>query len=170
MSKLKLVSAVLSAAMATFFASHALAATATTNLGVTASVADNCIISTADVAFGAYDPIVDNATAGRLGSGTVTVTCTTGASAVVTLGLGANDSGGTAADPSRRLADGSNFLNYTLWSDSGRSAEWGNTEATGKADTGTGTASAHTVWGTIHPAQNVPRGNYSDTVVATVTF
>jgi len=158
--------------MATFFASHALAAVATTNLGVTASVADNCIISTADVAFGAYDPIGANAgIADLLGSGTVTVTCTTGASVVVTLGLGANDNGGTAADPSRRLKNGTtNFLNYTLWSNAGRSTEWGNTGPTGKADTGTGSASALTVWGTIPAAQNVPTGPYSDTVLATVTF
>ena len=53
MSHLKLVNTVLSAAMTTFFAANALAGSATTNLGVTASVSDNCIISTADVAFGA---------------------------------------------------------------------------------------------------------------------
>lgn len=170
MSQLKLVKIVLSAAMATFFAANALAGSASTNLGVTASVSDNCIIATADVAFGAYDPIVANAAAARNGTGTVTVTCTTDASAVLTLGLGANDNGGTASDPARRMSDGSNFLSYTLFSDSNRTAEWGNNAGTGVADTGTGTASAHTVYGSIGPGQNVPQGSYSDTVLATVTF
>jgi len=158
--------------MVSFFASHALAvpSSASTNLGVTASVSDNCIISTADVAFGAYDPIVANAAAALNGTGTVTVTCTTDASAVLTLGLGANDNGGTAADPARRLNSGTNFLSYTLFSDAGRTTEWGNTAGTGKDDTGTGVASAHTVYGSIDPAQNVPQGSYSDTVLATVTF
>lgn len=170
MSQLKLVSTALTVAMATLFAASAFAGSATSNLGVSASVSDNCIIATADVAFGAYDPIVANASAPRLGTGTVTVTCTTDASAVLTLGLGANDNGGSASDPARRLSDGSNFLSYTLFSNPGRSTEWGNDADTGVADTGTGTASAHTVYGSVAPAQNVPQGSYSDTVVATVTF
>lgn len=170
MSQLKLATTLLSVAAATLFAGSAVAGTASTNLGVTASVSDNCIISTADVAFGAYDPIVANAASARNGTGTVTITCTTDASAVVTLGLGANDNGGTAADPARRLSDGTNFLDYTLSSDAGRTTEWGNTAGTGVADTGTGVASAHTVYGSIDAAQNVPQGSYSDTVLATVTF
>ncbi len=170
MSQLKLVSTVLSVAMATLFATSAFAGAATANLGVTASVSDNCIIATADVAFGAYDPIVANAASPRNGTGTVTITCTTDASAVLTLGLGANDNGGNASDPARRLSDGSNFLSYTLFTDFNRTTEWGNDAGTGVADTGTGTASAHTVYGSIDPAQNVPEGSYADTVVATVTF
>lgn len=170
MSQLKLVSTVLSLAMATLFATSAFAGSASTNLGVTATVSDNCIIATADVAFGAYDPIVANAAAALNGTGSVTVTCTTDASAVLTLGLGANDNGGTASDPARRLSDGTNCLSYSLFSNPGRTSEWGNDAGTGVADTGTGTASAHTVYGSIDPAQNVPKGSYADTVVATVTF
>ena len=172
MSQLKLVKIVLSAAMATFFAANAtaVAGTATTNLGVTASVTGNCIISTADVAFGAYDPIVANAASAQNGTGTVTITCTKDESTVLTLGLGANDNGGSASDPARRLRDGTNFLSYTLFSNAGRTTEWGNNAGTGVADTGTGTARAHTVYGSIGSGQNVPEGSYSDTVLATVTF
>ncbi|HUM14049.1 MAG TPA: spore coat protein U domain-containing protein, partial [Candidatus Nitrosotalea sp.] len=43
-------------------AAPAFAQTATANLGVSATVAKNCSISTTPVAFGAYDPIVTNAT------------------------------------------------------------------------------------------------------------
>jgi len=148
------------------------AATATSNLSVTATVAANCTISTAPVAFGAYDPVSANASTALNGAGSVSVTCTTGASANVTLGQGSNAGGGsTDAAPVRRLKDsGTDFLSYSLYSDSGRTTVWGNTVGTGVAHTGTGTLTALNVYGTIAAGQSVPAGNYSDTVVATVTF
>ena len=148
------------------------AATATSNLSVTASVAANCSISTAPVAFGAYDPVSTNATTPLSGTGTVNVTCTNGASTTVTLGQGSNaNTGSTDAAPARRLSDGgTNFLTYSLFQDAGHTTVWGNTGGTGVANTGTGTQTAITVYGTVAAGQNVPSGNYSDTVVATVTF
>src|SRR5512139_2822690 len=117
-----------------------LAATATSNLSVTASVAANCAITTSAVAFGAYDPAITNASAALDGSGSVLVTCTSGASTTVTLGEGSNAAGGsTAAVPLRRMKDsGTNFLAYFLYSDTGRSTVWGNTVGSGVAHTGTG--------------------------------
>jgi spore coat protein U-like protein len=152
--------------------SSADAATATSNLAVTASVAANCTISTAPVAFGAYDPVSANATTVLNGTGTVSVTCTNGATTTVTLGQGANAGGGsTAAAPARRLKDGgTDFLTYSLYSDTGRTTVWGDTAGTGLAHTGTGTLTALTVYGAVDAGQNVPAGNYSDTVVATITF
>jgi spore coat protein U-like protein len=148
------------------------AATATSNLSVTASVSANCSISTAPVAFGAYDPVTANATTALSGTGTVNVTCTNGASTTVTLGQGANANGGsTDAAPARRLSDGAtDFLTYSLFQDAGHTTVWGNTAGTGVANTGTGAQVALTVYGSVAAGQNVPSGNYSDTVVATVTF
>lgn len=148
------------------------AATATANLAVTASVAANCSISTAPVAFGAYDPVSANASTALNGTGTVNVTCTSGASTTVTLGQGSNaNTGSTDAAPARRMKDsGTNFLAYSLYSDTGRTTVWGNTAGTGQASTGTGSQVALTVYGAVAAGQNVPAGNYSDTVVATVTF
>jgi spore coat protein U-like protein len=148
------------------------AATATSNLSVTASVSANCSISTAPVAFGAYDPVSANASTALSGTGTVNVTCTNGASTTVTLGQGANaDTGSTDAAPARRLSDGTtNYLSYSLYQDTGRTTVWGNTVGTGVANTGTGTQTAITVYGSVAAGQNVPSGSYSDTVVATVTF
>jgi len=148
------------------------AATQTSNLSVTASVAANCAISTAPVAFGAYDPVSANASTALNGTGTVNVTCTSGASTTVTLGQGANPAGGsTAAAPARRLNDGgTNYLTYSLYQDSGRTTAWGDTAGTGVASTGTGTQTAITVYGAVAAGQSVPAGSYSDTVVATVTF
>ena len=160
------------AALAIGAASSTDAATATSNLSVTASVTANCTIATAPVAFGAYDPVSANATTALNGTGTVNVTCTNGATTTVTLGQGANPGGGsTAAAPARRLKDGgTDLLTYSLYSDTGRTVVWGDTAGTGVAHTGTGALAALTVYGAVDPGQNVPAGNYSDTVVATITF
>ena len=157
-------------ALALSAGSGADAATATSNLSVTATVSANCTISTAPVAFGAYDPVSANAATALNGTGTVSVSCTSGASTSVTLGQGANaNAGSTAAVPLRRLKDsGTNFLSYALYSDSGRTTVWEG--VTGVAHNGTGTLTNLTVYGQIPAGQNVPAANYSDTVVATITF
>lgn len=146
--------------------------TATSNLSVTASVDASCTISTAAVAFGAYDPIVTNAASPLVGTGTITVTCTNGASTTITLGAGGNEDTGSTDDvPLRQMNDGgSNLLAYFLYSDPGRTTVWGNTEEAGKTHLGTGTSTDLTVFGRVPAGQNVPAGSYSDTVVATVTF
>ena len=78
-------------------------------------------------------------------------------------------SGGTVAI--RKLTSGSATLDYLLFSDSGRTANWGNTVGTDTvAKTGNGSAQSTTVYGRI-PAQTSPApGAYSDTVTVTVTF
>lgn len=148
-----------------------LAGTATSNLSVTATIANNCTISTTTLAFGTYDPIVNHKASNLDGTGGVAVTCTNGASVAITLGQGANaDVGSTDAAPLRRMISGGNYLSYSLFSDDQRTVIWGNTSETDVTDTGTGLESSHVVYGRIAQNQNVPAGSYSDTVVATVTF
>lgn len=147
------------------------AATATSNMPVTATIAANCTISSAAVGFGPYDPVVTNAATALNSTGTVTTTCTNGSAVTVTLGQGASAAGGsTATTPLRQMANGVNRLAYFLYSDSARTVVWGDTAGTGKADTGTGVASPLTVYGAVTGGQNKPVGSYSDTVIATVTF
>ncbi|GMU01978.1 hypothetical protein KH5H1_60980 [Corallococcus caeni] len=152
--------------------SPAVAATATSNLDVSASVAANCLISTAAVAFGAYDPVSANASTALTGTGSVSVTCTSGSGATITLGQGDNaDAASTDAAPLRRMSDGAaNVLSYGLYQDAGRTTEWGNTAGTGVAHLGTGSATSITVYGSIPAGQSVPVGAYADTVLATITF
>jgi len=151
-----------------------LAGTQQANLPVSASVSANCAISTSAVAFGAYDPAVANASADLDNQGSVTVTCTNGASTTITLSQGDNaNTGSTAAVPLRRMSDGAgspHYLSYFLYQESGRTTVWGDTAPTGVAHTGTGTATVLDVYGRVTAGQNVPTGNYADTVVATVTF
>jgi spore coat protein U-like protein len=145
---------------------------ATANLSVTASVTANCTITTTAVAFGSYDPVSANASTALTGTGAVNVTCTNGASTTVTLGQGGNaGTGSTDAAPARRLKDGAtDYLTYELYQDNAHTTVWGNTAGTGVANTGTGSQVAITVYGSVDPAQNVPAGSYSDTVLATVSF
>jgi spore coat protein U-like protein len=144
------------------------AATATANLGVSATVTNNCTISTAALAFGSYDPVVAHASTNLDGTGTVIVACTKGATATIGLGLGSNASGSV-----RRLKDsGTNYITYELYQDSGRSTVWG---TAGGALLSPGaapskTARNFTVYGRVASNQDVPAGSYNDTVVATVNF
>ena len=143
------------------------AATATANLTVSATVTNNCTLSTAALAFGSYDPVAANASSSLDGTGRVTVACTKGATATIGLGTGSNASGS-----SRRMSDGgSNYLNYELYSDSGRSTVWNSSSGTlSPAAAPSKVARDFTVYGRISSNQDVPAGTYGDTVVATVNF
>src|SRR5438094_3768308 len=86
------------------------AASASANLAASSSVANNCTISTAALAFGAYDPVVANASTNLDASGTVSIACTKGATATIDLDLGANATGST-----RRLTDGAGTPSYLTY-------------------------------------------------------
>ena len=145
------------------------AANETASLTVSATVTNNCTISTTALAFSQYDPVIANASADLDGTGRVTVACTKGATPNIGLGTGSSASGSN-----RRLSDGSgvNYLAYDLFQDSGRSVAWTNSgsgmmtpvAATSKA------ARDFTVYGRIAGNQDVPAGAYTDSVVATVNF
>lgn len=144
------------------------AATATANLSVSATVSNNCTISTAALAFGSYDPVVAHASTNLDGSGTVTIACTKGAATTIGFGLGSNAAGST-----RRMGDGaSDFLTYELYQDSGRTTVWGNSGAGlfTPAAAPSKAARNFTVYGRVTSNQDVPAGSYADTVVATVNF
>jgi spore coat protein U-like protein len=146
--------------------------TSTSNLSATDMVSANCTVSTAAASFGTYAPVSTNASSVLDGTGAITVTCTNGSSASLTLGQGANaETGSTDVVPLRRLKDsGSDYLSYSLYSDSAGTRVWGNTAGTGVALTADGTASALTVYGRIGAGQNNPASIYGDTVVVTVAF
>jgi spore coat protein U-like protein len=151
--------------------SMAVAGTASSTIDLSASVPNNCTISTSSLDFSDYNPTDVNATSDLYGTGTMTTTCTSGASPTITLSQGNNPgSGSTDASPSRRLAAGTNRLNYYLYKNSGRTTVWGNTTVTGLAPTADGTAQDSMVYATIPAGQNVPAGSYTDTVTATVNY
>lgn len=142
------------------------AATATDTMGVSATVQTACILSTTSLAFGNYDPTSSTDTDA---TATLTITCTTGTS--FTVGLNAGTTAGTTVT-TRKMANGANRLSYALYSNSGRTTNWGNTSGTDTpaAITATSSASTMTVYGRVTALQNVPAGAYSDTVTVTVNY
>lgn len=159
------------ACMVILAASSAFAGTATSNLNVSATVTANCLITANALAFGAYDPIVANATTPLNVATTINVTCTNNSAATVTLDQGLTPAAGsTAAAPLRQMAGGGTVLPYSIFQDAAHTIVWGNTAATGVADTGSGVQQTINVFGQIPAAQNVPAASYADTVVATITF
>lgn len=150
------------------------AGTGTATFTVTATVINSCTITTNNIAFGNYDPAVATATTAQ---GAVNTKCTMGDSVSVALNQGLNPAGGsTAAVPARQMsAPGPILLPYHIYTASGGTTEWG----TGTVGTNTppaqtsasvNTALVFTTYGTILAGVNVPAGNYTDTVTATVTF
>ena len=165
---LGMASATAGAALFFAAATSVSAASATANLGVSATVTNNCTISTSALAFGSYDPVGTNASTNLDGTGSVAVACTKGTTATVGLGLGSNASGST-----RRLTDGSgNYLTYELYQDSGHTTVWGNAGGglLSPAAAPSKAARNFTVYGQVVSNQDVTAGSYSDTVVATVNF
>lgn len=144
------------------------AASATTNMNVTASVTANCsITSPAALAFGAYDPVGANRTANLDAAPfALQVQCTKGAVAQVTLNLGSNAQGTTR----RMVSGGSNYLQYEIYTSDARTTIWNLTNPvtyTASSSTATGLQ----VFGRIPFGQDAPAGaTYSDTIVATINF
>lgn len=166
MNRATLVAAVVAASA---MAPEARAGTATSNMNVTATVASTCSISAGSLAFGAYNTLSGTQVDGTT---TVSVACTKGATATITLGQGQNaGTGSTDAIPIRRMVSGVNFLGYALYSDSTRLLTWGNTIITGQAYIALSAATTQlTVYGRIAASQDVPAGSFSDVVLATITF
>lgn len=142
------------------------------NLEVKATVVNNCLIETTELDFDDYDPVGTHKSAALDGQGSVTVTCTMGAPVLITLGGGTNEDGSSGTAPKRQMADaaGEQFLAYDLFSDAGYSAVWSMDETASVEREGTGVADTLIVYGRVAANQNVPAGEYTDTVVATVTF
>ena len=153
------------------FASSAHAATTVNgNLSVTANVAAACAVTASTaVAFGPYDPLATGATNGP---GTVTVRCTKGTSADIGLNPGANATSTSCTALTRRMTNGTDFLPYALYSDSGRATVWGcdTTNDVTRVSTSSLTGFAFDVYGQIPAGADVGPGNYTDTVSVIVNF
>ena len=145
------------------------AATATSNLAISASVSAVCTVTTSPVSFGAYDPVVANAAAALNANGAVNVACTKGTAATIDLGNGLNPNGTT----NRQMISGANLLGYGLYKDAGLTQVWGaglTGGSTASYNAANKNVTAVTVYGSIPAGQDVAVGAYADTVVATVNY
>lgn len=147
-------------------ATPAFAQSANANLGVSATVTENCTVTTDPVAFGDVDVTTGAAVPGV---GGIAVTCTNG----VAWSADADAGAGTGASIlDRRMADGVNLLSYQLYTEPTRTEIWGDGED-GETidDEGTGTEQEVPIYARVIAAQaGVLSGTYADTVVVTVTY
>jgi spore coat protein U-like protein len=145
---------------------HAQAATVSSTLGVSLTLAAACVVSTTAVAFGSVGLIpaaVDQ-------TGTVSVTCTKNSTYTVALDAGAS-AGATTSVRKMKNGAATEFVTYGLYRDAARSQNWGNTVGTDTAaGTGSGSATLFTIYGRI-PVQSSPTpGAYADSVNVTVAY
>ncbi len=155
------------AAVAAFASTPALAASASNTMPVVVNVINSCTVSATAMDFGTLTGVggvnVDT-------SSTVSLTCTQGAAYDVSMNFGVNNVSGQ-----RNLVnslDATKKIPYNIYTNSARSAAWGQTSGT---DTVKGTAGAAaislTAYGRIpSSATSVPAGDYNDTVTVTVNF
>ena len=144
--------------------------TATANLTSTATVTASCLIAANPMAFGAYDPLTGGGQA-VFQTTTISVQCTNGMDAPpITMDQGQNpQTGSTGTTPLRQMINGAALLTYNLYSEDSYAAVWGTAGIT--SPNPNGAAQNMTVYGKIDGGQTtVPAGNYTDTVVVTVTF
>jgi spore coat protein U-like protein len=168
-SKLRLLAGFSSVLVAASFAMPAAAATRTTTMNVTATVADDCSVTATSVAFGSVSVI--NAVAPSANGG-ITVRCTLGTAWTATASAG----GGTGATATLRKmklsTDATKLLNYGLFIDAAFVSVWGDgTTGTALTGIGTGNNDVRTVYGRIPTGQSgATRGAYADAVTVTVTY
>jgi spore coat protein U-like protein len=149
------------AAMLLLAAPAAEAATATGNMNVTVTIQETCTItSIGTLDFGSQQLLNANVDA----QATIQVQCTNGTDYDVSLDNGQN--------ATRRMKQGTEFVDYELYSNSGRSVIWPTTASptTPYANTGTGAAQSIQVYGRIPPQTTPAAGTYNDVVAVTVTY
>ena len=154
------------------------AATSASDMAVTADLNANCTMSTTDLAFGTYDPIVANAALDLRATATVSTTCTSGATSVVLMSAGLHKLYCLSSKCHRQMANAgeTSFLRYNIYTNA--SYAWGsvwtddsNDTATVGRVTGSGVSQDLTIYGEIPKNQNnVSPGTYADTVTVTLAY
>jgi len=135
----------------------------TTTFTVTATVLATCTVSANTLNFGNYTGSLIDA------SSAVTVNCTN--LTVFNIGLNAGTATGATVTTRKMTSLTSATLKYTLFRDSARTVNWGNTVGTDTlAAQANGTAVQYGVFGRMAAGQSGNPALYSDTIIVTVTY
>ena len=147
------------------FVSTSQATTTTSTFTVQVAIIASCTINSASTLnFGSQGVLIANVD----NTSTLQVQCTN----TTPYNIGLDAGTGTGATVAvRKMTSGANTVNYSLYSDSGRTTVWGNTIGTNTvAATGNGAAQSYTVYGRV-TAQTTPApATYTDTITVTVTY
>jgi spore coat protein U-like protein len=140
--------------------------TSTAGMPVTMEIVGSCVVTAADLNFGAY---VSNSSVPSLAQTTLTLNCSTG-TVEVSLDSGTGPGRNTR---NRKMGQDSGIdrLDYDLYQDAGRTLHWGDKSGTDTRDVlTTGQPQTVNVYGQIPAGQRVREGNYSDTITVSVFF
>jgi spore coat protein U-like protein len=141
------------------------ATTVTATFTVSTDVVTSCNVSATPLSFGSY-----NASATSNSTSVVTVAC----SNTVPYNVGLDAGTGTGATVTSRSMTGPTGalpLHYSLFQDSARTINWGDTVGTDTvAGTGNGSGQTLTVYGQVPAGQGNRPGTYNDTITVTVTY
>lgn len=156
---------IMATAALAFAAIAARAATATATFQSQITILADCqVVTTNTLNFGSVGVLTANVDATALFS----IQCTSGTTYAIGLNAGTTAGGTTAT---RRMTNGGVNVSYQMFSNAGRTTNWGNVVATDTvAGTGTGAAEDFTIYGRV-PVQTTPApAVYTDTVTITVTY
>ena len=154
------------------------AATSASDMAVTANVNAFCTLSAANLDFGIYDPILDNATQDLTVSAKISTTCTLGITAFVTLSNGLHSTT-TLVRRGRMLfttdyrhmskvGSDSNLM-YELYTNADHTTVWNQSWFLNVV--GSGTSEDLVVYGKVFKSQiDASAGDYTDTVTIGVYY
>ena len=148
--------------------------TKSVDMTVEAHVGDTCKITTNNVEFGEYDPILSHSANALTAKGGVNLTCTNASINEITMSLGEHHGGllGAGSTASRRMEaknTADNFLAYEVYADEAYSTVFD--ASSGTPYTGVGTLETVDVFAQIFPAQTgAVRDDYEDTISVTITY
>jgi spore coat protein U-like protein len=157
--------AVLTLASSTAFAGSS---PQTDDFVVSITLQNDCTITLNDINHGTVTTLTTNNDAVSAGDN---ITCSF--ADAYSIGFNVGTGGGTYA--TRTLANGTNSLNFNVYSDAARTVVWGDGSGGSAAKTGTSTggnvADPLTVYSRVFgPQTGKPEGTYSSTITATATF
>lgn len=139
---------------------------------VSATVPTSCSVSVTTLDFGSMSSIPSNVDV----AATISPTCTNTTPYSLGIDNGLNASG---AQRRMRLGATSDYLNYNLYTNSGRTSGWLTTTSTTSCTsgastcvlgTGTGSAQSVSVYGRLPPQTPTAAGTYTDTAIVTLTY
>lgn len=149
-----------------------LAGSATSSFRVTVTLDPTCTIQTTPVTFGHYNPVTTHATMPLDVNSSVTITCSKGMATTIGLDPGqhANQAQGTTR--AMKHASGTEYLSYDLYQDAIHATLWGTSGVNLVIPPVAPDTKPRTffIFGRIPSAQDVPAGEYNDTIVAIVNF
>jgi spore coat protein U-like protein len=150
-----------------------MANTATANITVTATVANVCSVTATTLAFGAYDGLIQNATAPlNILNAVLTYACNKGTAPNIGLDAGQNATHASGTTRAMKATTTANYLSYELYSNSTYTSVWGNSSPSWVSQTAALSHANQTVaiYPQIPAGQDAVSGSYADTITATINF